>query len=130
MHGTTFGGNPVCAASACAVLEQFEKLDILKNVNEVGGYLKAGLKELQKKYPFMYDVRGLGLMLAVEYAHEDGTPAPEIWNICRKACLDAGMLTLNCGVNGNGQRFATPLNLTKAEADEVLAVYEKGLKAV
>lgn len=130
MHGTTFGGNPVCAAAGLAVLEQFEKLDILKNVNEMGAYLKSGLKELQKKYPFMYDVRGLGLMLAVEYAHEDGTPAPEIWTTCRKACLDAGMMTLNCGVNGNGQRFATPLNITREEVDRVLEVYEIGLKAV
>lgn len=130
MHGTTFGGNPVCAASALAVLDQFEKLDILKNVNEVGGYLKGRLQELQKKYPFMYDVRGLGLMLAVEYCHEDGTPAPEIWATCRKACLDAGMMTLNCGVNGNGQRFATPLNISKEDADKVLEIYEIGLKAV
>jgi 4-aminobutyrate aminotransferase len=130
MHGTTFGGNPVCAAAALAVLDQFEKLDILNNVNTVGGYLKNELQKLQKNYPFMYDVRGLGMMLAVEYAHEDGTPAPEIWSICRKACLDAGMMTLNCGVNGNGQRFATPLNLTKEEADKVLEVYEIGLKAV
>lgn len=130
MHGTTFGGNPVCAASGLAVLDQFEKLNILKNVNEMGAYLKTRLKELQKQYPFMYDVRGLGLMLAVEYAHEDGTPAPEIWATCRKACLDAGMMTLNCGVHGNGQRFATPLNITKDEVDKVLEVYEIGLKAV
>lgn len=130
MHGTTFGGNPVCAAAALAVLDQFEKLDILKNVNEIGSYMKGRLKELQKKYAFMYDVRGLGLMLAVEYCYEDGTPAPEIWNTCKKACLDAGMMTLNCGVNGNGQRFATPLNITKEEADKVLAIFETGLKAV
>ena len=130
MHGTTFGGNPVCAAAALAVLDQFEKLDILKNVNEMSAYITGKLKELQKKYPFMYDVRGLGLMLAVEYCHEDGTPAPEIWGTCRKACLDAGMMTLNCGVNGNGQRFATPLNITKEEADKVLEVFEIGLKAV
>lgn len=130
MHGTTFGGNPVAAASALAVLDQFEKLDILKNVKEVGGYLKGKLQELQKNYPFMYDVRGLGLMLAVEYCHEDGTPAPEIWATCRQACLDAGMMTLNCGVNGNGQRFATPLNISKEDADKVLEIYEIGLKAV
>lgn len=130
MHGTTFGGNPLCAAAALAVLDQFEKLQILKNVNEMGGYLKGKLLELQKKYPFMYDVRGLGLMLAVEYCHEDGTPAPEIWATCREACLKAGMMTLNCGVNGNGQRFATPLNITKDEVDKVLEIYEIGLKAV
>ncbi|MPN02898.1 4-aminobutyrate aminotransferase GabT [bioreactor metagenome] len=130
MHGTTFGGNPVCAASALAVLDQFEKLNILKNVNEQGAYMKSRLLELQKKYTFMYDVRGLGLMLAVEYCHEDGSPAPEIWATCRKACLDAGMMTLNCGVNGNGQRFATPLNITRDEVDQVLDVFEKGLQAV
>lgn len=130
MHGTTFGGNPLCAAAALAVLEQFEKLDILKNVNEMGAYLKEKLIALQAKYPFMYDVRGLGLMLAVEYCHEDGSPAPDIWATCREACLNAGMMTLNCGVNYNGQRFATPLNITKEEVDKVLEIFEIGLKAV
>jgi 4-aminobutyrate aminotransferase len=129
MHGTTFGGNPLCAAAALAVLDQFEKLDILKNVNEMGGYLKGELKQLQKKYPFMYDVRGLGLCSPWSTATRRN-PAPEIWATCREACLKAGMMTLNCGVNGNGQRFATPLNITRDEVDKVLEIYEIGLKAV
>ena len=130
MHGGTFGGNPVAAAAANAVLDQYEDGSLLNNVNEMGAYLKEKLNELKKKYNFIYDVRGLGLMVAVEFSYEDGTPAPEIWAKVRKSCLDNKMLTLNCGVNGNGMRFATPLNVTKKEINEGLAIFEKALDSV
>ncbi len=128
MHGTTFGGNPVAAAAALAVLDEFEESHILENCVEKGAYLKGRLTELMGKYGFISDVRGLGLMLAVEYSHADGTPAPDIWNKVRTYCFEHKMLTLNCGVHGNGQRFATPLNVTKEELDKGLAIYEEALK--
>ena len=124
----TFGGNPVAAAAALAVLDEFEESHILENCVEKGAYLKGRLTELMGKYGFISDVRGLGLMLAVEYSHADGTPAPDIWNKVRTYCFEHKMLTLNCGVHGNGQRFATPLNVTKEELDKGLAIYEEALK--
>lgn len=127
MHGGTFGGNPVAAAAANAVLDQFEDGSLLKNVNEMGAYLKKRLGELQKEYPIIYDVRGLGLMVAVEYSRADGTPAPEVWASVRESCYKKKMLTLNCGVNGNGMRFATPLNVKKAEIDEGLDILAQAL---
>lgn len=130
MHGGTFGGNPVAAAAANAVLDQFEDGSLLKNVNEMGAYLKEKLFELQKKHPIIYDVRGKGLMVAIEYSHEDGTPAPEVWAAVREKCFEKKMLTLNCGVNGNGMRFATPLNVKKEEIDKGIAILDEALSEV
>lgn len=127
MHGGTFGGNPVAAAAANAVLDQFEDGSLLENVNKMGGYLKEKLYDLQKKYPIIYDVRGLGLMLAIEFSHEDGTPAPEAWEKVRKNCLDRKLLTLNCGVYGNGMRIATPLNVKKEEIDQGISILDEAL---
>lgn len=129
-HGTTFGGNPVAAAAGCAVLDAFEDGSLLKNVCEMGEYLRSELKKLQAKYPIIYDIRGLGLMTAIEFAYEDGTPAPEIWQKVRAGCLERHLLTLNCGVHGNGMRFATPLNVKKEEIDEGLAILEASLAAL
>lgn len=130
MHGTTFGGNPVAAAAAMAVLDEFESANILDNCNKQGEYLKSKLIELKDKYPVISDVRGLGLMLAAEFSNQDGSPAPEIWAKVKQVCLENKLLTLNCGVHGNGMRFATPLNVTKEVLDEGLAIFEKALKSV
>lgn len=130
MHGGTFGGNPVAAAAANAVLDQFEDGSLMTNVNEMGKYLKEQLLKLKEKYPIIYDVRGLGLMVAIEYSYKDGSPAGDIWSQVKEKCLEMKMLTLNCGVNGNGMRFATPLNVKKEEIDEGLAILEKALSII
>lgn len=129
-HGTTFGGNPVAAAAGCAVLKEFEDGKLLENVNTMGKYLKDRLLELKAKYPVIWDVRGIGLMVAIEFRHLDGTPAPDIWTKVKQGCLERHMLTLNCGVNGNGMRFATPLNVKKEEIDEGLSILEASIKAL
>lgn len=130
MHGGTFGGNPVAAAAANAVLDQFEDGNLLKHVNEMGAYLKERLEVLKGKYACISDVRGLGLMVAVEYSNEDGSPAPEIWNKVKAYCFEHKMLTLNCGVNGNGHRFATPLNISKEDLDKGLSIFEAALQSI
>jgi 4-aminobutyrate aminotransferase len=127
MHGGTFGGNPIAAAAANAVLDHFEDGSLIRHVNAMGEYLRERLHELQKKFPIIYDVRGLGLMVAIEFSRADGTPAPEVWAKVRESCFRQKMLTLNCGVNGNGMRFATPLNVTTSEIDEGLAILAKAL---
>lgn len=130
MHGGTFGGNPVMAAAANAVLDQFEDGSLMTHINEMGEYLVGELTKLKEKHPIIYDVRGRGLMVAVEYTHADGTPAPEVWAAVKEKCLQMKMLTLNCGVHGNGMRFATPLNVTKEELDEGLSILDRALSAV
>lgn len=129
-HGTTFGGNPCAAAAGCAVLKEFEDGTLIENVNKMGAYLKEKLFALKEKYPCISDVRGIGLMVAIEFSHEDASPAPDIWAKVKKGCLERHMLTLNCGVNGNGMRFATPLNVKKEEIDEGLAILEASIQAL
>lgn len=129
-HGTTFGGNPCAAAAGCAVLKEFEDGTLIENINKMGAYLKEKLFALKEKYPCISDVRGIGLMVAIEFSHEDGSPAPDIWAKVKKGCLERHMLTLNCGVNGNGMRFATPLNVKKEEIDEGLSILEASIQAL
>ena len=128
MHGGTFGGNPVCAAAANAVLDEFERQDILANVKTVGGYLGTKLDELHEAHPVIGDARGIGLMRAIEFDHEDGSPAPEVWGEVKAKALEHHMITLNCGVHHNGMRFATPLNVTREVIDEGLAILDQSMR--
>lgn len=130
MHGTTFGGNPLCAAAAYEILNQFESLNILKHVQETGAYLRTKLLALKDKYPIIYDIRGIGLMIACEFSYADGTPAGDKCREVQRICLENHMLTLACGVDGNGIRFATPLNVTEEIIDEGLRIFEKAVAAV
>lgn len=130
MHGTTFGGNPVCAAAAVEVLNVFEEEHILENVAVQGEYLYRRLKELQAQYPVIGDVRGLGLMRAVEFVKPDGSPNGEALSKVRDFCFDHGMLTLSCGVYGNGMRFATPLNVKPEEIDQGMEILGSALASL
>lgn len=128
MHGTTFGGHPVCAAAGLAVLDLMEEENILENVNKQGAYLKERLLDMQKKYPIIGDVRGLGLMVAAEFVNpENNEPSAEMLNAVKDYCFDHKMLTLSCGVYGNGFRFATALNITREDLDKGLAIFEEAL---
>ena len=130
MHGTTFGGHPVCTAAGLAVLKVMKEEKILENVNTQGDYLRTRLLDMQKKYPVMGDVRGLGLMMAVEFVNPDKSPSAEILNKVKEYCLQHGLLTLSCGVYGNGFRFATPLNIKREELDKGLSIFEDALKSL
>ena len=127
MHGGTFGGNPVIGAAGLAVLDEFAASDILHNVNHQGSYLRSELERLKAKYSVITDVRGLGLMLAIELNHTDGTPGGDLVEATRKAALERHMLTLSCGVHGNGMRMATPLNVTRDIIDEGIAILDESL---
>ncbi len=131
MHGTTFGGHPVCTAVALKILELFEKENILDNVNTQGSYLKGRLFELKEKYPVIGDVRGLGLMVAAEFVNpEDNSPNADAFNKVKEFCLKKNMLILGCGVYGNGFRFATPLNISREDLDKGLAIFEEALASL
>jgi len=131
MHGTTFGGNPVCAAAGLAVLEEFKESNVLNNVNEQGAYLKKRLMEMKEKYSVMGDVRGLGLMVAVEFVNPlDNSPSAEALNKVKNYCYENKLLTLSCGVYGNGFRFATPLNIKREDLDKGISIFEEAVKEI
>ena len=112
-HGTTFGGGPLVAAAANAVLDVFEEEDILSNVNEVGDYFLSELKKLDKE--IIADVRGVGLMVGIELTK----PGAEYVDKLR----EAGFL-INC-TSGKVLRFVPPLTITKAEIDEFVKALDE-----
>jgi 4-aminobutyrate aminotransferase len=131
MHGTTFGGNPVCAAAGLEILKAMEEERILENVTRQGEYLRGRLRELQGKYPVLGDVRGLGLMTAVEFINPaDRSPNANAFNKVRQFCLEHKLLILGCGVYGNGFRFATSLNIDRETLEKGLGILEQALAAL
>ena len=120
-HGSTFGGNPVACAAAYAVLDYILKHDVTGNASRMGQYLRDGLNRLKEKYTFVTGIRGLGLLLAVEFDSPIGGKL-------KIACLDGGLLVND--VKPNALRFMPPLNITRDEIDEALGILDKALAAV
>jgi len=120
-HGTTFGGNPVCCASALATLEIIEK-QLIKNAEVVGTYIKSELNKMKEEFEFIGDVRGLGLMIGVEIVKDKKSiePDPKLrWKILYD-CYEKGVLIIGCGPNM--LRICPPLIINKKQADFALEV--------
>ncbi len=128
-HGGTFGGNPVACAAANAVLDELTDGGMLDNAAKMGDYFKEKLFVLQKKYPSVIgDVRGLGLMLAMEMVHPDKTPDADITTAIRTKALEKGLLLLGCGTNHNIVRFIAPTIVTEKEIDIAINIIDECLK--
>ncbi|MCI1210690.1 MULTISPECIES: aspartate aminotransferase family protein [Bifidobacterium] len=130
MHGTTFGANPVASATGLAVLDEFEKQHIVENSATVGAFFKSKLVELQTKFPFIADVRGLGMMLAIEFGTVNGKTGADIFSEVSAKALEKGLLLLGCGADHDAIRFAAPLNSTQEDIEEGLAIFEEVLATV
>ncbi len=110
-HGSTFGGNPMACAAGLATLEAIlEDNIIIQNVSALGDHFLKGLRALQKKYPFIKDVRGTGLLIGMELGFEGKDIVA--------ACLKEGFL-INCTVN-TVLRFMPPLIVTEEEIDQLI----------
>jgi len=120
-HGSTFGGNALTCAAAHATVKFIIDNDITSNVKKVGQYFINGLQDLQKKYRFITDIRGRGLLLAIEFDRDIGQ---DMLN----ACLKNGML-VNC-VKPNALRFMPPLIIGNNEVDQALGILNKSLSTV
>lgn len=128
-HGGTFGGNPVACAAANAVLDELTDGGMLDNAAKMGDYFKEKLFALQKKYPSVIgDVRGLGLMLAMDMVHPDKTPDADITTAIRTKALEKGLLLLGCGTNHNIVRFIAPTIVTEKEIDIAINIIDECLK--
>ena len=113
-HGTTYGGNPLVCAAVNKVLDLFETNHIIENVREVAPYLEKRLDELKKKYDFIIDRRGAGLMQGLEF---DRPVAPYI-----NSALDKGLMLINAGQSII--RLVPPLIITKQNVDDMIAVLD------
>jgi 4-aminobutyrate aminotransferase len=129
-HGTTFGGSPVSCAASIATIETIRDENLLQKCQELGERVVTRLQSLQARHPVIADVRGLGLMIGVELAESDGTPASRTCDQLLKECLERGLIIINCGPERNIVRFIPPLTMSDAEMDEALDIFEQALGAV
>ncbi|MBF0531231.1 MAG: aminotransferase class III-fold pyridoxal phosphate-dependent enzyme, partial [Deltaproteobacteria bacterium] len=119
-HGTTFGGHPTACAAALPIIKTVSDPAFLKNVTEQGEYLRSRLRELQARFRAIGDVRGLGLMNAIEMVKGDNIPDPDLAKHVIQNLQARKILLLNCGVYGNAIRFIPPLNVERKLLDEVV----------
>jgi 4-aminobutyrate aminotransferase/(S)-3-amino-2-methylpropionate transaminase len=129
--GGTYVGNPVAQAAACAVLDVFEEEGLVERSAVLGDTMRARMLGWQERFDAIGDVRGLGMMLAMEFVHDRETkdPAPELATAVAEAAAARGLLLLKSGIYSNCIRVLAPLVLTDAEADEALGVWEEALEA-
>lgn len=127
-HASTFGGNPVCIAAALKTIELLEG-GLVRNSAEVGSYLKSQLEKLKRKYECIGDVRGMGLMIGVEFV-EDRTSnkaAPELRDRVEVACFERGLVILGAGTNTI--RWSPPLILTEENVDVAVEIFDAAIAA-
>ena len=117
-HGSTYGGNPLACAAGYATVKYIIDNDIPAKVKAVGEYLIAGLGKLKGKFPFITDVRGRGLLVAMEFSSD-------IAQSLVMACLERGLLVNR--VKPNALRFMPPLIIGNKEVDEALGILDKAL---
>ncbi len=121
---STYGGNPVSSAAVTAVLDIFERENLVENSREMGEYMKGRLLEMAERCPYLGDVRGMGLVMGLEFVKDKQTkePAPELIRKLIDACAAKGLLVGSVGMYGNVLRVAPPLVITRELADESLAI--------
>ena len=127
--GGTYAANALAIASAHAVLDVIEDERLCERAERLGEALKARLNALRAKVPGIADVRGLGSMVAMEFAQPDGSPDPEFTKRVQQRARDAGLLLLTCGVHANVVRFLFPLTIEDSVFDEGMAILAKVLES-
>jgi len=129
-HGTTFGGNPIGCAAAIATLKVIEEEGLLENATTVGHYTLERLRTMQTKYPCIGDVRGLGLMVGIEFVKQGKEPFTEELKKIMDHCLEKGLILAECGVDKNVIRLAPPLIVTEEQMERGLDILDKAIMAV
>ncbi len=124
---STFGGNPVTATAALATIQVIEEENLVDNARVMGDRLREGLEALQNKYPVIGDVRGMGLMQAMELVGEHKKPDTESLMRLFEATRQHGLLIGKGGLMGNVVRIAPPLNVSKDQIDKALNVLDQSL---
>lgn len=133
MHFNTFGGGPLATACSSAVLDVIAEEALQANSRTVGGHLLNGLSELRDRYEVVGDVRGKGLMLAVEMVldKEARRPLDDVrFAAILERCKDDGVLLGRGGVHKNVFRFTPPMCVTLADADQTLETFERAVREI
>ncbi|MGA3023372.1 MAG: aspartate aminotransferase family protein [Bryobacteraceae bacterium] len=128
---STFGGNPVTTTAAKAVIDFIEEQNLMANCTETGGYLRGRLEELRDKHPPIGDVRGMGLLQAIELVEDRGTKAPAVAQtaMLMEAARENRILIGKGGMYGNVIRLSPPMNITRSDVDQFIGLLDKSLEA-
>ncbi|HWO70627.1 MAG TPA: 4-aminobutyrate--2-oxoglutarate transaminase [Actinomycetota bacterium] len=130
--GGTYGGNPVAAAAALAVLDKIEREDLLARSRELGERVRARLRAMQERHALVGDVRGRGMMNAIELVRDRATKEPidgETGARIIQECLRNGVLVIKAGTYDNVIRLLPPLTIDERLLEEALGVLDEALAA-
>lgn len=129
--GGTYGGNPLGCAAANAVLDVFERENLLERSREIGAQLREGLLALAEEHEEMGEVRQIGAMVAVEFVSDRRTKAPAAGLVQRvlDAARDEGLLLIKCGVERNVVRFLAPLTTASQDVADALLMFGRAVTA-
>ncbi len=129
---STFGGNPVVTVAARAVIEIIEEENLRENTRIVGDYLRTRLEELQERHALIGDVRGMGMMQALELVRDRQTkePAPTETLQLLERTRESGLLIGRGGLYGNVVRLGPAMNISKSDVDEAFHLLDKSLGEV
>jgi 4-aminobutyrate aminotransferase/(S)-3-amino-2-methylpropionate transaminase len=130
--GGTYGGNPVACAAALAVLDIFERDDLLSRAGEIGKTIMDRFLGFQEKYSVVGDIRGLGAMVCMELVTDRKTkePARDFTKKLVNTCREKGLLMISAGTFSNIIRPLMPLVITDEQLNKGLSIIEKSLEAV
>ncbi|MGE5060401.1 MAG: acetyl ornithine aminotransferase family protein [Betaproteobacteria bacterium] len=125
-HGSTFGGNPVACAAALATIELIEE-GLVENAAKMGALLKERLTTLGTHHNTIAEVRGLGLMVGVEFCRPDdnNTPDRQLRERVMQKCFEKGLLLLGCGEST--LRFCPPLIVTAEEVETAVRLFDEAI---
>jgi len=123
-HGTTFGGNAVACAAAVAVIETLRTEHLPERAAALGKHVLERIGGWAAGIPEVGDVRGLGLMIGIEFMRA-AAPAPDIASRVQRRCLERDLLLLTCGIDDNVIRLLPPLTITEEDLDAGLDILEE-----
>lgn len=123
-HGSTMSGNPVSCAAGLATLDIIEKEGLVENAAKMGAYLRSKLAKIKEDNPAIVDVRGLGLMIGVEF--KDAEAVTKV----REHCLSKQLILVSCGTRDQVIRFIPPLIVTKEQIDTASNTFEEAVKSL
>ena len=128
--GGTFCGNPLACAAALKTIEIMEREDLAARSRQIGDMVRARCAEIQKKYPVLGNVRGLGAMLGLEFVKDPATKEPngELVTALVQECAKHGLMIENAGRWGQVVRFLAPLTITDEQLNCGLDILEAALE--
>ena len=128
-HASTFGGNPVAIAASLATIDLLER-ELITNAARIGGHILDRLRDWPKRFKNVGDVRGLGLMIGIEFVRDQQTKerAPNLRDRVVAQAFERGLLVLGAG--RNAIRLCPPLIITRDQADFAVDTLEECLKLI